>query len=109
MAKRKRSAVRTAVFAVSAVAIVATSAVVLYLFTADNKPVVMVNRAEVAKGTVLVPDHKGTCDKFTISNDTGKSVYEGTAPCSDNRPLAGPGSALPPALRGMQKSLGAAQ
>ncbi|MGZ5803499.1 MAG: hypothetical protein ACXWLC_11820 [Rhizomicrobium sp.] len=104
--KKKRSA-RTTVLAFSALTIVAGAAIVVYnIKSVDRAPATTASiaRNDPGIGFVLVPDGNGTCNKFSIGNDSGKGSYEGTVPCDSSRPKDSR-SNLPPALRGMQDSL----
>ncbi len=94
-------------FAIGGVCIVVVSAIILFNFSAaDNQPVATasIKPDDRDVGKVLVPNGQGTCDKYTYVNASGKSTYEGTAPCDNDRPKDSR-SNLPPALRGMQNSL----
>lgn len=103
--KKSQGSARTAIFFFSAACIAAGSVLALYNFkSADQGPARTASVVRNDTGTMLVPDGSGSCNKFTLQNDSGKGTYEGTVPCDSSRPRDSRGG-LPPVLRGMQDSL----
>jgi hypothetical protein len=63
--------------------------------------VAAVSQPDRSVGSILVPDHNGTCIKSAFDNRTGLMTDAGTAPCVSSLPAGGN---LPPNLRGFQES-----
>ncbi len=108
MSKKKSGRGKTLLI-VSCLVIVLASGGIFYLSNVDTaKPVTTtasVKPDNISAATVLVPDGQGNCHKYVYGNETGKSSYAGTVAC-DTAPPKGARSNLPPALRGMQDTLG---
>lgn len=109
---QKKSGFGKTLLAVGCLVIVLASGGILYLSSAGaRKPATIASvkpdntTVGTTSGTVLVPDGQGGCHKYVYGNEDGKSRYVGTVAC-DTAPPRDAKSNLPPALRGMQNTLG---